>query len=283
MKKHANGGHYWDNASGMRKLTDSATVHLQYETGKYPALDLVSKISADLMYATWIGAESIYSLGDNGISEIRLKRFMERMDIPNAYGMDLIDENVACYEDREAIIPVRATDELRKRSKDDKTYHIVTIRNLCEEGDSAMEKLRSLEHIEADCTCIRTTVQKTCRANYVERKGRFDDRRDRKSIPSPYVMPFDKHIQIAFNHCSISMGTFNLGISGLNKRTVEIEKDAINKMYSLKVDKKWPMYRLNLAFKDYSEKIFSPLSDVSILPKVEDQLILLESGLFSAI
>ncbi len=283
MKQASIGKSYWDEASAMRKLTDSAVVYLQDMTGKYPAPDLMSKLTGDLMYAKWAGVDSVYVGGKPKLTEKKLDDFMDRMGIPNTEGLELIDTKVACYEDREAIVPVRVTEELRRREMDEKSYHVVTIRNLCDSGDSSSEKLKSLNYVEVDCTCIRTAIQKTCRADYVQRRGKFNDMRKRNHIPSPYAAPVDKHSEIALNYCSLQLGTFNLGISGLTSRTVQIEKEAIAKMNELRIDKRWPMYRINLALKDHGEKLFSPLVDVALLPTREYQLRLLESNLFSCL
>jgi hypothetical protein len=275
-----------DDNSAMRKLTDSSVCYLQHGSGLYPCFDLATKMLADLLYARWAGVDDVYRGGKIDVTPKKITNFLKRMGFPDTAGLPLVDTKKACYEDREANIPVFRVEEMKNLAKEKgrrkprpmKLYDEVDLLNICKQSDSDEEKIATLDNIMAICQCDRYFKQKLCRAPAYQRR-QFGDPRTVESIDSPYVMPFDLHPLIALNHAYVQLGAYGMGIlSGYPETFVEKEKELIRKMTILGVDKAWPLYRINWAFRDYN-KPFKPLVDIAKARTYEEQLKILNEQL----
>lgn len=268
--------------SSMRRLTDSSIVYLQRGTDVYPAFDLATKLFADVLYARWEGLESVYHGGKPDITTRKLKNFSKRMGLPDTEDGGLIDTKRSCFEDTEIRVYVRSITEIEKELEgeplSDRQYYKVGILNACRNDDPPERKVDMINNVTFDCQCDRFTEQKLCRAPIDQRKLR-NDHRDRTSIPAPYVVPADLHVSIAMNYATTRLNAYNLEIFGYPEHVVQAEKELIVKMRDLRIDKRWPRYRINWAFMDFGKRVFDPLLRLERAPTLEYQLKILRGEL----
>jgi hypothetical protein len=280
---YANNG--MDEKSAMRKLTDSSVCYLQHGSGLYPCFDLVTKLLADLLYARWAGVDDIYRGGKIDVTPEKITNFLKRMGFPDTARLNLVDTKKACYEDREANVPVLRIEWMRNLAKGKdkrkpqpmKLYNNVDVLSICKQTDNAMEKIATLDNVLVECQCDRYFQQHLCRAPKYQRR-QFNDKRTAESIPSPYVMPFDLHPSIAMNDAYMRLGTYGMGIFGYPETVIESEKELMKKMTSLGIGKDWPLYRINWAFRDFNV-VFKPLVDMAKAGTHEEQLKILNEQL----
>jgi len=211
---------------------------------QYPLFDVATKLTADVLYARWDDLDDVYRGGKPDITTRKLTNFLKRMGLPDTAGQDLIDTKRACFENKKISIPVRKISEIEKQIRgkklSEKQYHKVEIIGVCKMMASPEEKIETIQNIFAFCSCPSYKNQITPHVN----------------------LPSDKHIFMSMNYSSLHMNTYNLEIFGYPDDVVQAEKELIVKMRDLRVNKNWPLYRINRTFPEFGDRIFNPLMKV---------------------
>jgi hypothetical protein len=208
---------------------------------QYPLFDVATKLTADVLFVRWDGLDYVYSGGKPDITKRKFTNFLKRMGLPDTAGQDLIDTKRACFENKKISVPVRKISEIEKQIKgkelSEKQYHEVEIMGMCEMMASPEERRETIHNISASCPCL----------SY------------KKQIVPHVNLPSDKHIFMGMNYSSLHMNTYNLEIFGYPNDVVQAEKELIVKMKDLRVNKNWPLYRINRTFREFGDRIFNPL------------------------
>ena len=220
-----------DSRSAPRKQIDASFGWIK-DDGYAAEIDLMSFVnSSPLFYRAYGLYDSVFP----SIPEKRIKRYLEKLDLPDTAKGDLIDERKSCYSNIESVVFVRS---LGKDTWKGGNYNRVTINNLVREDDSTERRRKSIMNIKVTCSCIRSTFARSCRASALQRRI-FRDYRKFEDLPGVFVdTVFCKHACVAMHWISTFDYGASFGLFGIRgERGIDVSKDVINDILDYKARK----------------------------------------------
>lgn len=221
--------------SPARKLIDTSFVWKKND-GYYAVIDIMSRVDSAVL--TTVAYNLYGNYPELSVSE--LKKYLELRRLPNPDGFSLVGEEKSCYENKEAMVYVRA---LTKKRWEKKEYNRVKIKNLVENDVSFQEKRNSIKTLKVSCGCSRADYQSICRPAWYQRRI-FKDLRTYESVPGSYIdSVFCKHVCIALDWLYLFYQTANFDYFGPSYHVVKASKIVIRDV--LKHRPRYPDYKLN--------------------------------------